>query len=132
MWAQTRRVSIVLAALLVAGGATATKYNAPATEVALLPQFCWAQYMANVEGPEYSIEDCGPFTNHYCDGLLELARAQKTFGNKSLRIHHLDIAKENTLYTLKGISAYPSCAIRSHAEATLIRVNDLLRASGAK
>ena len=132
LWAQTRRVCLLLAAMLLAGSAAATKYNAPASEVALLPRFCWAQYMENVEGPEYSIHDCGPFTNHYCDGLLELARAQKTFGNNNLRNHHLDVAKENTLYTLKGISAYPACAIRSHVDATLIKVNDLMKAYGAK
>ena len=125
-------VLIAMAAMLAADSAIATKYKAPASEVALLPRFCWGQYMENVDGPEYEIRDCGVYTNHYCDGLLELARAQKTFGNRNARIQHLQRAKQNTLYTLNGISAYPSCAIRSHVETTLIQVNEQLRAYSAK
>lgn len=122
----------VLAGLLAAGSAFATKYNAPAAEVAMLPRFCWGQYMANVDGPEFEIRDCGVYTNHYCDGLLELARAKKTFGNRNARVQHLQRAKTNTLYTLNGIIPYPACAIRSHVETTLKEVNEQLRAYRVK
>ena len=125
-------LQIAATALVVAGTAAPTKYSAPASEVALLPRFCWAQYMEGVDGPEYDIQGCGVLTNHYCDGLRELAKAQKTFGNKGARIQHLQRAKANTLYTLNGIAPYPSCAIRSHVETTLKNVNEQLRAYGIK
>jgi hypothetical protein len=125
-------VATALGLLFLSGESSATKYKAPATEVALLPRFCWGQYLERVDGPGYEIQGCGPLTNHYCDGLLELARANKTFGNKSARIQHLKRAKENTLYTLNGIAQFPSCAIRNHVETTLQRLNVELAPYGVR
>jgi hypothetical protein len=112
--------------------AIAAKYTAPASEVAMLPQFCWAQYMDNVSGPQYTIHDCGVFTNHYCPALLELQRANKAFGTKKRgeRVQHLQVAKKETLYTLNGIKDYPNCHIRQHVENTLKEVNTLLNIYG--
>ena len=107
-------------------------YSAPASEVALLPQFCWWLYMDNVSGPQYTIHDCGPMMNHYCDGLLELQRANKALGVKKRgeRLQHLQRAKTNTIYTLNGMKGFPNCHIRQHAETTLKQVNALLNAYG--
>ena len=50
-------------------------------EATQLPKFCWSQYL-DVKGPEYEINGVGPAMNHYCDGLVELIRANKNFGNQ--------------------------------------------------
>ena len=65
--------------------------------------------MENVDGPEFEIRDCGVLMNHYCDGLLELGRAHKVTAKRGERIQHLKHAKENTLYTLNGMTGYPAC-----------------------
>jgi len=113
---------------LMACLATATKYKAPANEVALLPQFCWAQYMDNVEGPEYSIPsaECGVAMNHYCPALLELIEAKRSVGTKAReRAGHLNVAHKEVMYTLNSMTNYPNCPIRSHAESTLKEVEAL-------
>ena len=106
-----------------------TKYKAAPSEVALLPKFCWAQYMENVEGPEYGIpiKTCGYAMNHYCIGLVELIRANRSFANPGIRKQHLMRAREDTLYTLRGMKDYPACPIRAHAESTLRQVETGLR-----
>ena len=79
------------------GFAEATKYKAPASEVALLPRFCWGQYMENVDGPEFEIRGCGVYMNHYCDGLLELGRAHKVTTKRGERMQLLTRAKAEYL-----------------------------------
>lgn len=120
---------LLIGLVAVIGLAHATKYKAPASEVAQLPRFCWAQYMANVEGPQYEIprKTCGVFTNHYCPALLEVIRANKSFGNLGVRKQHLMVARKETLYTLFHMKEFPSCPIRSHAESTLRAVETSLK-----
>ena len=120
----------VLPALL-AFSASATKYKAPADEVVLLPQFCWAQYMDNVEGPEYSIPSnlCGVAMNHYCPALIALIEAKRSVGSKAKnRAGNLNVAHKEVLYTLNSMRDYPSCPIRSHAESALKEVEMLQKA----
>jgi len=115
-------------AILFAASAAAVKYQAPASEVAQLPQFCWAQYMEGVEGPEYSIpaKECGVGMNHYCPGLISLIEAKHAVGSKARdRPGRLNSARKDVLYTLNAMTNYPNCPIREHAEATLKEVEML-------
>ena len=111
------------------GIAHATKYKAPASEVVLLPRFCWAQYMEKVDGPKYEIprSSCGVYMNHYCPALLEVIRANKSFGDPGVRKQHLIVARKETIYTLNGMKDFPSCPIRGHAETTLREVETSLK-----
>lgn len=116
-----------------ATGATAQTetpdYKPSISEAALLPKFCWKQFMGKkFSGPQFDIprRSCGAYVNHYCPGLIDLNRAQRAIGNERKRRADLKRARDNTLYTLKGIRSYPNCPIRAHAEATL-RVIDALQ-----
>jgi hypothetical protein len=40
----------------------------------------------------------------------------------------LHSARENTLYTLRGIKDFPNCPIRAHAETTLRIIENKLKA----
>lgn len=123
-------LALLLGLVAVVGVAYATtKYKAAPSEVVLLPRFCWAQYMEKVEGPQYEIprSTCGVYTNHYCPALIELIRANKSFGNPGLRKQHLVVARRETLYTLNGIKSFPSCPIRGHVESTLREVETSLQ-----
>lgn len=119
-----------LGIMLHASFVLATKYKAPANEVLLLPRFCWSQYLVGVDGPAYSIEGCGVWMNHYCEGLLMFNRARKPNAKLGERIQNLTRAKEDTLYTLEHMTDYPACMIRQHAETTLKEINAMLRVYG--
>jgi len=100
----------------------APAYRPPASEALQTPRFCWKEFMGEkFRGPEYSIprETCGSWANHYCSGLIQLNRANRTIGNEGRKRVELLSARENTLYTLRGIRGYPHCPIRAHVENTL-------------
>lgn len=107
----------------------APDYRPSKGEAMLLPKFCWSQ-MAGVKGPEYQIprKTCGDAMNHYCIGLIDLNRANKAFGDRNKKRVLLGAAKDNTEYTLRGMTGYPHCPIRKHAETTLEVVDAQLRA----
>ena len=106
-------------------------WKAERGEVINLPRFCWAQYLDDVHGPEFSMPPrniCGPGMNHYCPGLLDLMDAKRSVGSKSKeRKGHLYRAKKRTLYTLRAMEKYPQCPIRSHAESTLAEIEAMSR-----
>ena len=113
--------------VMTSGSAIAQKYKAPASEVVLLPKFCWSQYMSNVKGPQYEIpkRSCGVGMNHYCPALIELNRGMKSTGSK--RRQHLVVAKRGIQYTLRWMKPYPSCPIRAQVEASSREVDSMLR-----
>jgi len=109
----------------------APSYKPPAIEALRTPRYCWNQFMGEkFRGREYSIprEMCGTSTNHYCPGLVQLDRANRTIGNESRRRAYLEEAQKNALYTLRGISTFPHCPIRADVETTLRIVEIKLRA----
>lgn len=125
---------LFIALAFTSTAASAAKYKAAASEVVQLPQFCWAQYMDNAQGPQYSISPklCGVLTNHYCPGLVALIRAKKSLGSTAKlkeRLANLREAEKDTGYTLRGIKDYPHCPIRSHVEATAVEVQKMLSAT---
>ena len=128
----TRIVILVLATLVggVADRAEAGDYNPPVREAVLVPKFCWHQFMGDkFSGPQFEIPKatCGAFTNHYCYALIDLNEANRSIGNEAKKRAALLRAKENTLYTLRGIRGFPHCPIRRRAETTLRIIEDQLR-----
>jgi len=134
------RMTTIFAAVLLAvvvvtwENALAAADKAEPAIVAQLPKFCWQQYMDGISGPGYFIDpkDCGWGMNHYCQGLVELYRARKTFGDRNQRLHHLQVAQYNTKYTITAMKNYPACSIRSHVENTMVEVNAYLKGMGQK
>lgn len=102
--------------------------NATATELVLLPQFCLAQYTKEFQGPPYEIPDelCGVGTNHYCEGLLDIIRANRSTKIDAKRAY-LRKAKVNTEYTVGGIERWgtPKCPITEHVQKTLRQIQSL-------
>ena len=123
---------LILTSFAVAARARAQPdYRPPAREALLLPKFCWKQFMGEkFSGPQYEIphESCGAFVNHYCPGLIDLNRANRTLGDAGKKRAELLRAREKTLYTLRGIQRFPRCPIRSHAETTLRIIDSELKA----
>ncbi len=96
-----------------------------ALEASQLPHFCWAQMgVAGATGPEYKPQACGPGWNHYCQGLVALARSMHLSGKQ--RVVFLRYTDSTTDYTINGIKNYPSCSIREHVLATKAAVQRLL------
>ena len=120
---------LVVCALLAMTPGCGNRANskAPASEVLLLPKFCWAQYMNKVKGPQYSIPRrlCGVGMNHYCPALVELNRAMKSTWEQTPPA--LVVAKRGIQYTLEWMKPYPSCPIRAQVGASLREVDSMLR-----
>lgn len=122
-------LSLLVAVVSTAGGvarAEAPDYRPPPSEAVLTPRFCWKQFMGSkFSAPQFEIphKTCGAFVNHYCYGLIDINRANRTFGNVAKKRAYLLQARKNTLYTLKGIKHFPRCPIRVHAENTLRIIN---------
>jgi len=132
--ARTKKPMALAALLILSLGpgarAETPDYKPTASEAVLLPKFCWHQFMGDkFSGPGYYIppESCGWVTNHYCPGLVDLNRANRAIGDERKRRLDLLRARENTLYTLKGIKDFPHCPIRVHAETTLRIIDDQLK-----
>ncbi|MBI2798815.1 MAG: hypothetical protein HYX63_00785 [Gammaproteobacteria bacterium] len=97
----------------------ATEYKGAASEVVQLPKFCWGQYNAKLLPKMYTLvadKRCGPFTNHYCPGLLDYLHAINPIASKTARRQSYQSAITNTKYTLDGLKGYPSCPLRGHVE----------------
>ena len=101
-------------------------------EIALLPQFCWAQFeVPNSQGDDFRIRDCGSAANHYCPGLLYFIRAKHPTA-KVRPLPLLQHADTDVNYTERAIADSPKCSIREHVDATRAEINHLLRMYGSK
>ena len=126
--------SLVMGLALSMSGAMAqaetSDWSPSKSEAALLPRFCWQQMLGNVQGPEYTIprSTCGDSMNHYCVGLVDLGRANRTIGDKRKRATLLKVARKDTEYTLRAMEKFPNCQIRAHAEKTMADIEAQLRA----
>lgn len=92
-------------------------YNrAPPNEVMRLPKYCWGHYNPKFKGPKFNIDKtlCGPFTNHFCQGILRFNRSQNPMASKGERRKYLTQAAGNFDYTLNGLKDHPRCNIRKH------------------
>jgi hypothetical protein len=92
-------------------------YNrAPPNELMRTPKYCWGHYNQRFKGPKFNIDRrlCGPYVNHFCQGILRFNRSQNPMASKAERRQYLSQATGNFEYTMKGIEAYPQCNIRKH------------------
>ncbi len=126
--------TIFSAAALVASLSVApcvsAQENITSVEIALLPQFCWAQLnVPDAKGDDFRIRDCGPAANHYCSALIYIIRAKHT-GKKPERLSYLGHADVDVKYTERAIADYPKCSISEHVAATRIDLNNLMTLYG--
>lgn len=122
---------LAILAVTAVAHAEAPDYKPPAREALLTPRFCWKQFMGSkFSEPQFRIprRTCGAFVNHYCYALIDLNRANRTFGDQGKRRAYLMKARKDTLYTLRGIKPYPRCPIRAHVENTLRAIDAQLGA----
>ena len=94
-----------------------SSYNhAAPDELMRLPKYCWGQYEKRFKGPKFNInqQSCGPFTNHFCPGILRFNRSQNPMASKMERQLYLQQSLKNFDYTLNGLKKYPGCYIRKH------------------
>ena len=90
-----------------------------ASEILLLPRWCWGQYNAAIK--DTGVGDCGPGMNHYCPALLEFNRSYSS-REQFRRVHHLKVALSGVEYTLGWMKDYPNCSIRGDVLKTYTRV----------
>jgi hypothetical protein len=126
--------TIFTAAALVASLSVApcvsAQDNITSVEIALLPQFCWAQLnVPDAKGDDFRIRDCGPAANHYCSALIYIIRAKHT-GQKQSRLDLLGHADVDVKYTEKAIADYPKCNIREHVGSSRAELNNLMNIYG--
>jgi hypothetical protein len=119
-----RKLCFSLALVSLAGVAAAQKYRDASTtaiELMQLPKYCHAQYIDEKlsSDPQYSIQGCGVYTNHFCPGLIRMSRGQKISLQRDLRREEIRIAKDAFNYTL--IHMPEKCWLRQDAESALAR-----------
>ena len=103
-------------------------------EIVRLPKFCWAQMeVPGAVGAEFTPQNCGPGTNHYCPGLVDLLRAKSPLTkSKSDRIRFLRSVENSIAYTEKWTKDQPYCSITPHVQATKAEVARLLVIYGGR
>jgi hypothetical protein len=122
---------LVVVALIALAPDVRGQQNVTSLEIAQLPRFCWAQYVPDAKGAEFSIRDCGPAANHFCPALIYMIRAR---GNvkKQARLDLLGHADVDVRYTEKAIADFPKCSIRDDVAGTRAQLNSLLTMYGFK
>lgn len=95
--------------------------QASASEVLMLPRFCWWEYNAAFKDTALEIQGCGVGMNHYCSALVEFNRAQSTL-DRFKKTYKLEAVLRGVEYTLGWMKEYPNCSIRQHVEQTYVRV----------
>ena len=118
----------LLAALTLGTAVESAEYKAPQRIIATLPQYCWAQYVDGLENnPAYQIRGCH-YSNHFCPGLVEIARA-RTESQDWKKKELLLSAKKNMEYTLRfNKTQMPTCFLIPEAERNLTLLNIKLKA----
>lgn len=100
--------------------------GASAMEQVQLPKYCYYLHVdKRYQGhPEYDMPRvCGPYMNHYCEGLIQLMRAQKATSPLNERRANAGRARSGIEYTLKGMTK--ECPLRADAEAALVRAKSV-------
>ena len=104
--------------------ADGTEFRPTASEIMLLPQFCWGQFNPAFKGKgaQYDISqfpNCGVGTNHYCPGLVAINRANRDYKRRGYWIR---VAEDQIGYTIRSLSKHPQCALNPHVEQTASRL----------
>lgn len=108
-------------------------FKAKPTEIALLPRYCWGTFNEKFRGPgmaEFNLPGgCGERFNHFCPGMLSIARARASSSNAQRRRYWVQVANDHMNYTVDGIKGYPACPMRGAVDAAVqeIRMLQALR-----
>jgi hypothetical protein len=139
MYIRTR--SFLTAALLVASivgapnavGGAKERLKVTQAEIVQLPKFCWREMgVPNLPAtPEYRIQKCGAWANHYCEGLVQLLRAKLQI-QQGKWSYLLGKAADHVEYTDKNTKQFPSCSIRNHIEETKVEILRLRSYGGTR
>jgi hypothetical protein len=101
-----KATSLIFLLFLIATSAKeGLAYEATATELVMLPKYCWAQYIPKLSNrPKFSIGNaCGVGMNHYCPSLQGLMRAEK-MPHGFRKLDQLKAALNEIKYTLDYIA----------------------------
>lgn len=115
--------------LLFASEAGYRQGKASASEVLMLPRFCWWEYNPAFKDTAKEINNCGPGMNHYCQAVLEFNRLYST-RESFRRVQHLKVALRGVEYTLGWMKDYPNCTIRQDVQQTYMRVRSAFAGVG--
>ncbi|HKK13220.1 MAG TPA: hypothetical protein VKA14_01025 [Gammaproteobacteria bacterium] len=93
--------------------------KAPASEVMMLPKYCWGQYLG-YKGSQFHIpkRTCGVFMNHYCQALIYKNRAEMSIHPHKKR-SNLGRARHILRGNLKQMKKHPNCPLRSAVQTNL-------------
>lgn len=119
-----RRPFLLLAALVAAGSASAQSYRDNefnALEMSKMPKYCYSQFLNDKlrDDPQYSIQGCGPFVNHFCPAILALIRAEDPKRNAADRRRKVEYVYREVAYTLNKLP--DDCWLRPDIEAVTER-----------
>lgn len=125
-----RNIILILSMLFLYGPSLLLASDKPsASEVLLLPGFCWGEYNPAIKNTGKGINNCGPGMNHYCPAVLEFNRSYST-RERFRRVQHLEVALRGVEYTLGWMKNYPDCSIRQDVLQTYIRVRSAFAGVG--
>ena len=115
--------------LALAGQPGYRQGKATASEVLMLPRFCWWEYNAAYKDTQLEIRNCGPGMNHYCSALVKFSRAER-MSDRFKRIDTLNSVLRDVEYTLGWMKDYPGCSIRQNVLQNYSRVRACLHWRG--
>jgi len=125
-----RNILLILSVLFLSGPSLLLAAGKPsASEVLLLPGFCWEEYNPAIKNPGKEINNCGPGMNHYCSSVLEFNRSYSS-RERFRRVQHLEVALRGVEYTLGWMKNYPNCSIRQDVLQTYTRVRSAFSGVG--
>lgn len=125
-----RNIVLILSGLLLSGSSLVSAAVKPsASEVLLLPGFCWGKYNPAIKNTGKGINNCGPGMNHYCSAVLEFNRSYSA-RERFRRVQHLEVALRGVEYTLGWMKNYPYCSIRQDVLQTYTRVRSAFSGVG--
>ncbi len=131
MRSQNRSVAILVIAALASGTALAADPNLPSywqpkvSELAPLPQYCWAQLgpEGSKAGMKTAMDICGVGMNHLCPGLIGINRASNPAYDKNYRRRILKQARIEIDYTKARVP--PTCPLLPDVQAADARIRTL-------
>ncbi len=104
-------------------------FRAKPEEIALLPRYCWGTFNEKWRGPGMEAFNlpggCGGRFNHFCPGMLSLARARTSVSNPQRRSYWLGVAADHMNYTVDGIKGFPACPMRGVVNATVQEIRTM-------
>jgi hypothetical protein len=134
-------ISLVAVTMLLMGHSMEVRAasNTPTSiEMVLLPRYCWARFNPQLKGRKgFDILGCGVGTNHYCEALVILQRAEK-MPHGNAKVGQFERVLKQMQYTL-GFMGNPdnkNCWLKAEAEkmemAVMSKINNEKRYNAIK